>query len=226
MSGDSPACIAPSNPWARDADDRGRHRLTRTVRPSTLGLAGEPPLPVADTRSPRPARHPRGRRPASAAGRRPADTPRPVWYVAGDQLGRRLDLGLAVDHDVDLRERREGEQRRSGPDARPASARTRAARTTCCARRPVTGSIDPLFSPARDMRPPIPSTFLSSTSSSGCADRQRAQQRVVDQAEDRGVGADAERQRQHGDGGEAGTLQQVADREAQVAHRGLPESGT
>ena len=34
--------------------------------------------------------------------------------------------------------------------------------------RPVAGSIEPLFSPARDIRPPIPSTFLKRTRSSGC----------------------------------------------------------
>ena len=35
------------------------------------------------------------------------------------------------------------------------------------AARPVTGSIDPLFSPLRDILPPAPSMFRSRTSSSG-----------------------------------------------------------
>ena len=46
----------------------------------------------------------------------------------------------------------------------------------------------------------------------GVADRQRAQQQIVDEAEERRVGADAERQRQRDHGGERRTLQQHAQR--------------
>ena len=46
--------------------------------------------------------------------------------------------------------------------------------------------------------------------------RQRPQQHRVDHAEDRGVGADAERQRQHGDEREGGAPRQSADRESKV----------
>ena len=45
----------------------------------------------------------------------------------------------------------------------------------------------------------------------GLAVRQRPQQHAVDDAEDRGVGADAERQRDHGDEREGGTLEERAD---------------
>ena len=49
--------------------------------------------------------------------------------------------------------------------------------------------------------------------------RQRPQQHGVHDAEDRGVGADAERQRQHGDGGKAGVARERARAEAQVLAR-------
>ena len=45
-----------------------------------------------------------------------------------------------------------------------------------------------------------------------------AQQDAVDEAEDHGVGADSQRQRQNRDGGESGTLQQGAGGDAQVVH--------
>ena len=48
------------------------------------------------------------------------------------------------------------------------------------------------------------------------ADRQRAQQQIVDEAEERRVGADAERERQRDHGGERRTLQQHAHRIADV----------
>ena len=43
-------------------------------------------------------------------------------------------------------------------------------------------------------------------------ERQRPQQHGVDDAEDGGIGADAERERQHRDGGEAGRAAQTSDR--------------
>ncbi len=46
--------------------------------------------------------------------------------------------------------------------------------------------------------------------------RQRPKQHAVDDAEDRGVGADAERQREHGDDREAGRARQSANRVARV----------
>ena len=53
----------------------------------------------------------------------------------------------------------------------------------------------------------------------------RPQEDAVDDAEDRGVGADAERQRRHGDGGEAGVrgeaAQSVADVLQQCLHHSL-----
>ena len=48
------------------------------------------------------------------------------------------------------------------------------------------------------------------------AHRQRAQQQAVDEAEERGVGADAERKRERDDGGERRALPQPAERVAQV----------
>src|SRR5205823_10765251 len=47
---------------------------------------------------------------------------------------------------------------------------------------------------------------------------ERTQQEVVDQAENRRVGPDAEREREHGHGGEAGVLQQLAKSEFQIVH--------
>ncbi len=55
-------------------------------------------------------------------------------------------------------------------------------------------------------------------------DRQPAQQQGVGRAEDGGVGADAERQGEHRDGGEARILAQHARAEAQVSRQGLGES--
>ena len=50
---------------------------------------------------------------------------------------------------------------------------------------------------------------------------ERAQQEFVDQAEDRRVGSDADREREHGHGGEAGVFQQLAEGESQVIHSSL-----
>ena len=53
----------------------------------------------------------------------------------------------------------------------------------------------------------------------GIAHRELAQQDLVDQREDRGVGADAERQRQDGDGGEERAAAEAAQRQAEVVRR-------
>ena len=55
----------------------------------------------------------------------------------------------------------------------------------------------------------------------GRRDRQLAQQDLVDQREDRGVGADAERQRENRDRREQGAAPKPAQREAQIGQRGL-----
>jgi hypothetical protein len=52
----------------------------------------------------------------------------------------------------------------------------------------------------------------------GIAVRQRAEQDPVQEAEDGGVGADAERQCQHGDGRKNGLLAERADRVPDVSH--------
>jgi hypothetical protein len=54
-------------------------------------------------------------------------------------------------------------------------------------------------------------------------DRQRAQQELVDQAENRRVGADAQRQRQHRRGGEATMFEEQAEREREIIHGKAPE---
>ncbi len=48
--------------------------------------------------------------------------------------------------------------------------------------------------------------------------RQRPEQHAIDDAEDRRVRPDAQREREHGDGGEAGVLQQLAEGEFEVLH--------
>src|SRR5262245_9193758 len=55
--------------------------------------------------------------------------------------------------------------------------------------------------------------------------RQRGVQEPVPQAEDRSVGADAEREREHRDGGEAGSRQKRAQRVAQILEHGVRSSG-
>ena len=60
-------------------------------------------------------------------------------------------------------------------------------------------------------------------------DRQLAQQDLIDEREDGGVGADAERERQDRDGREQGTAAESAERQAQVgqdAHGYWTEEGT
>src|SRR5439155_13712516 len=49
-------------------------------------------------------------------------------------------------------------------------------------------------------------------------ERQRAHQHAINAAEDRRVRPDAQRQRQHGDGGEAGVLEQRANGVAKIVH--------
>ena len=51
--------------------------------------------------------------------------------------------------------------------------------------------------------------------------RQRFEQHAVDHAEDCSVGTDAEREREHGDGGEAGVLQQLPEGKSQIIHGSL-----
>ena len=45
----------------------------------------------------------------------------------------------------------------------------------------------------------------------------------IDGAEDGAVATDAEREREHGHGGETGVLQQLAEGEAKIVHRSLSE---
>src|SRR5438128_9779899 len=52
----------------------------------------------------------------------------------------------------------------------------------------------------------------------GISDGQHLEQHHVNQAENRCVRPDAEREREHGNGGEAGVLQQLAEGEAEVVH--------
>src|SRR5436190_24394971 len=52
-------------------------------------------------------------------------------------------------------------------------------------------------------------------------ERQAAQKEIVDQAEDRRVHTDAERESQHGEQGEAGRFEKLADGEAEVGHWNL-----
>ena len=55
----------------------------------------------------------------------------------------------------------------------------------------------------------------------GMADRQRPQQRLIEQGENRGVGADAQRQRQHRNDGKARRLQQLANSVTKVEKDGV-----
>ena len=58
----------------------------------------------------------------------------------------------------------------------------------------------------------------TATSSSGAGKRQRLEEHRVDHAEDGGVRADPEREGEHGDQGEAGMLDQLAQSVANVGH--------
>ena len=87
--------------------------------------------------------------------------------------------------------------------------------------RPVAGSVNPLFSPARDILPRAPSMVRNSDELLRIPDRQGAQEDVVHQAEDGGVRADAERERQQRDGAEARGLDELTEGEFQVGHGNL-----
>ena len=63
---------------------------------------------------------------------------------------------------------------------------------------------------------PLVSRLAIQTSSFGLGERQRPQQQRVDDAEDRGAGADAEAGDQDGESREAGVAPQRADGVAQV----------
>ena len=49
-------------------------------------------------------------------------------------------------------------------------------------------------------------------------ERQAAQEEIVDQTEDGGVHPDAEREGEHGEQGEAGRLEELAEGEAEIDH--------
>jgi len=49
-------------------------------------------------------------------------------------------------------------------------------------------------------------------------ERQTFQEKIVDQTKDGGVHADAERERKHGEKGEPGRLEELADGEAEINH--------
>ena len=51
--------------------------------------------------------------------------------------------------------------------------------------------------------------------------RQQPQHHLINEAEDRGVRADAQREREHRYGGEAGVLEQLAEGESQIIHGSL-----
>src|SRR5438309_9725112 len=69
---------------------------------------------------------------------------------------------------------------------------------------------------------PIPALFFESIEHSNQSLRlriwQRLEQHAVDDTEHRGVRPDTEREREHGHGGEAGVLQQLAEGEFEIIH--------
>ena len=64
------------------------------------------------------------------------------------------------------------------------------------------------------------------TARSGSAPRQRPQQHGVDDAEDRRVGADAEREREDGDGGKARAAKERACPVAEILPEGFEQRGS
>ena len=58
------------------------------------------------------------------------------------------------------------------------------------------------------------------TRRAGVGERQRLEQHAVDDAEDRGVGADAERQHDHDERAEAGGLEEESERLAEIGEHG------
>ena len=140
---------------------------------------------------------------------------------ARDQLRRDGDLGLTVDEHVRLG--RNGAKAKTSDNAawRARKRSKISSENDVVELRPVAGSMDPLFSPARDILPLTPSTARNSTSCSGFFTGSNSQEKLVDQAEDRGVGADAECEREHRYRGKSGIQAQQPRRVAHIAPEGV-----
>ena len=82
--------------------------------------------------------------------------------------------------------------------------------------RPVTGSIDPLFSPARDRRPSRPSTLRNSTSSPGSRTGSSRRRTSLTRLKMAVFAPMPSAEREHDDRGEAGGLQEPADGESDI----------
>ena len=179
---ESPTHFDPEKLRRRDADDRERRALERQARADGVGGASEtlPPQPVTDhddrTILP-PASHVIFESEETADVRLHAE--RAEEASAHEQRARRLLLSAARQVERRLRPQESpGEERRHLLHPRPHLVVPARARLEAVAEREVGGD---------GHQPPR------------LRHRQRPQQQTVDDAEDRRVGADAERQRQHDD---------------------------
>ena len=202
-------------PARRHADDDGGdavhlHRLADDGR-----VAAESPLPVA----PGDDGHRRRGEPVVVFGQRPAEDRGDAEarvIAAGGELAQDLGLGKAVHEQVDLIEGREGEDV-GEPGVMRAEVLEREQRETR-ARRPSRRGIDGAVVLTRPRHPAARALHVAEQDQAvGIADGERAQQHVVHQAEHGRVGADAQGQREDGDGGESGGVGELAQPMPQVA---------
>ena len=138
--------------------------------------------------------------------------------VARHELRRPVDFRLAVDRDVDLRERREGKNIREGRGLGAQAFEDEEGERR--AGKPARRRIGESVVLAATRHPAARALSGAQQHELVCIpDRQRAQQDVVDETEDRGVGAYAKRERNQGDGRRSRALQQLAEGETDVLHR-------
>ena len=200
-------------------DDGGRHRVDQDGAPDRVGAAVETALPVAmrEHRDRRRRRSVVGSRDQAADRRRHAHA---RVVVARDVLRRDRRLGHAFGDHADARERRRGEdaghRRRRRPQPLEDGARQRRADLAAGHR------IDAAL-PFAGVAHATADAVLHAQQHElvGPRHRQRPQQQLVDQAEDRGRRPDPQRQRQHGDDGEAGRAGEMPQRRSHDTHGDL-----
>ena len=185
----------------RHADDRHRQAVERDVAVQHAGIAGEAPHPVvvAQHRDRLSARRAIVvRREGAADLRAHAED---VEEVAGHELAVHA-LGLSA-----------GEQRQRRREAGDHAVEHRVLIPQVAVHRVRQGAVVERPSPER-------AGAVEHDELLGRLHRQHPQQHLVGEREDRGVRADAERQRQHDDDGEGRRLEEGAQGVAEIAHDG------
>ena len=190
--------------------------LTRTTEPITSGSAAEPQSPalLADHGNGLGCRRVVVRHDGAARASRDAEC---AIVVAGRKEGRR-DVGLAVDHEIDVADRRKGEeirQRAVVVDELPVHGVRERGIDTAAVRILRRKAVDEGIGPHL-----VAAHRAQSNQPVGVGDWHLPEQQAVHRAEQRGVGADAERQRDKDDRRPAPGLQHHPRGESKVSDHG------